>query len=196
MLAADTFVMLDDVQFPRRGWVHRNKIGDKWLTLPIAKCPQDTRICDLRFIDGAFHELQRRLDAFSLTDETPEVRTLLRYIDPIFPVVDYLIDLLDYFAYKVARPHYFARSSALGIDPSIHGQDRIIAICQHYGATSYVNPSGGRALYDHDTFAKAGIELGFLKPWEGSFESILTRLQTEDPAAIREEILNQTVILP
>jgi hypothetical protein len=54
----------------------------------------------------------------------------------------------------------------------------------------------GRALYDHDTFAKAGIELGFLKPYEGSYESILPRLLTEDPAAIREEIIRETVIKP
>jgi hypothetical protein len=27
--ASDVFVLLDDVQFPRRGWVHRNRLHDR-----------------------------------------------------------------------------------------------------------------------------------------------------------------------
>jgi hypothetical protein len=88
------------------------------------------------------------------------------------------------------------RSSAMNLDPDLHGEGRVVEICRRLGATHYVNPSGGRALYDHETFAKAGIELGFLKPYEGSYESILPRLLTEDPVAIREEIIRETVILP
>ena len=38
----DKFVFLDDVQFNRRGWVHRNKLYNydkklSWLTLPLKK---------------------------------------------------------------------------------------------------------------------------------------------------------------
>ena len=52
--ASDLFVIYDCVQFPRRGWVHRNKMfgadgRECWLTLPLAKMPRDVRIRDLSF---------------------------------------------------------------------------------------------------------------------------------------------------
>src|ERR1700750_1478713 len=51
--ASDLFVVYDCVQFPRRGWVHRNRLplasGDAgWLTLPVAKAPRDALICNLK----------------------------------------------------------------------------------------------------------------------------------------------------
>ena len=52
--AADVFVLFDCVQFPRRGWVHRNRFATAaghldWLTLPLLKCPRETRIDELAF---------------------------------------------------------------------------------------------------------------------------------------------------
>src|SRR5260370_23913658 len=52
--ASDLFVIYDCVQFPQRGWVHRNRLVDRagkerWLTLPLAKAPQSVLIADLRF---------------------------------------------------------------------------------------------------------------------------------------------------
>src|SRR5687768_9759783 len=42
--AADTFVVLDDVQYIERGWVNRNRvlIGSeaKWLTFPVVNAPR------------------------------------------------------------------------------------------------------------------------------------------------------------
>ena len=53
LAAADRFIILDTVQFPRRGWVHRNCVHkdgkENWITLPIKKCPRDTLIKDLKF---------------------------------------------------------------------------------------------------------------------------------------------------
>src|SRR6202011_2722341 len=56
--AADIFVAFDCVQFPRRGWVHRNRLAltpgnSDWLTLPIQKSDRDTRIDELVFAPDA-----------------------------------------------------------------------------------------------------------------------------------------------
>ena len=55
---ADVVCILDCVQFPRRGWVHRNRLPGvaghaHWLTLPLAKGPINVRIADLRFAEDA-----------------------------------------------------------------------------------------------------------------------------------------------
>ena len=45
----DLFVVYDCVQFIRRGWIHRNRLANmnkelSWLTLQLAKAPQEVRI--------------------------------------------------------------------------------------------------------------------------------------------------------
>jgi hypothetical protein len=64
--ASDLFVIYDCVQFPRRGWVHRNRLvhvsgAERWLTLPIEKAPQSVLIRDLRFQPNAAQILADRL---------------------------------------------------------------------------------------------------------------------------------------
>jgi hypothetical protein len=87
------------------------------------------------------------------------------------------------------------RSSALGIPAELKAQDRVIAIARRLGATRYVNLSGGRALYDHATFARAGIDLAFLTPYGGTMESILARLLAEPAPAVKAEILHETILV-
>ena len=82
------------------------------------------------------------------------------------------------------------------IDPERKGQDRVIAIVKELGGTRYVNPSGGRDLYDGETFARAGLELRFLTPYGGGMESILSRLLAEPSKALTAEILRETQLVP
>ncbi|MCR5263940.1 MAG: WbqC family protein, partial [Clostridiales bacterium] len=48
--AADTFVLLDDVNYIRRGWMARNRFlcdgSVRWFHVPISKPSQNRRICD------------------------------------------------------------------------------------------------------------------------------------------------------
>src|SRR3982074_2309631 len=69
--ASDLFVVYDCVQFPRRGWVHRNRFVDasgatRWLTLPLARAPGDALIRHLKFPADAAQSLAERLRPFLL----------------------------------------------------------------------------------------------------------------------------------
>ena len=44
----------------------------------------------------------------------------------------------------------------------LSGQERILDICKREGASNYINPQGGQALYDTETFNNSGIDLRFL----------------------------------
>ena len=46
----------------------------------------------------------------------------------------------------------------------LRGSERILDLCRRLGATSYVNPPGGKDLYSVDSFAEDGIRLEFLEP--------------------------------
>ena len=198
--AADVFVAYDCVQFPRRGFVHRNKLTDRqgelrYLTLPLAAAPRDTRIDALAFRDDAAAVLHREAHRFPALRNAPATDPLMQWLlSPDRPVADYLVAGLRLCAERldVGRPIH--RSSALGLSSDIRGQDRILAIAKAFGARAYVNAPGGRDLYDPEPFRAEGIALGFLRPVAGAKHSILERLLSEDTAALAQEIRDETVI--
>lgn len=202
LAAADLFVVYDCVQFPRRGWVHRNCLPDatgrsRWLTLPLARLDRDAKIRELAFRDDAAAALHDACAAFPLLSSSAflvsEFHETFRGIAGRTPVT-FIVRLLEEVAGALAIPFDIVRSSALAIDPALAGQDRILAIARAVGATTYVNAPGGRDLYQHDAFGKSGIRLRFLPPWRGSPLSILQQLLTRPPADVAADIRQQAVL--
>jgi hypothetical protein len=54
-------------------------------------------------------------------------------------------------------------SSTVEIDHGLKNQDKVIALAQAVGATTYVNAIGGLELYSRDAFEAHGLELKFLR---------------------------------
>ncbi len=193
--AADRVALFDCVQFPRRGWVHRNRLPagtgtPAWLTLPLRSGAMETRIADLRFADGAAVTLRQRCDRFPQLRETDHP-LLSRVLDPTPDVVGYLEALLRRCCEQLNLPFETIRTSSLDINPSLRGQDRVLAIVDALDGDKYVNLEGGRALYDPAAFAGRSIKLSFLPAWQGSTWSILQRLLTEPPTSVSDEIHEQ-----
>lgn len=193
--STDLFVIYDCVQFPRRGWVHRNKLPDstgapQWITLPLRKAPQDVLIKDLAFAPDASAQMQERLRAFPLRATNQDLRA--EAIDWVLRmdrgVTDYLVDLLFFVARRLDLPWSVLRSSTLDVPQSFRGQERIIEITRRVGGRAYINSPGGTALYQAEAFAEQGIELSFLPPYPGPHASILSRLLDEDHKALARDI--------
>lgn len=194
--AADLFVAFDCVQFPRRGWVHRNRFTTdlktlEWLTLPIEKAPRDTtRICDLQFRGGAQPQWCKDVRAFPalrmlepMGGELAE-RVLTLSGDP----TEFILSCLAHTTRVLGLDKPIVRSSRLDIDPGLRAQDRIIAIVRSVGGSHYLNSPGGRGLYDPAKFHEEGLSLQFLSDYAGSVHSILERLILEPPSEIAAEI--------
>ncbi len=183
--AADQVALFDCVQFPRRGWVHRNRLPDRsgslaWLTLPLAKASREARICDLRFADDASERWLAALRRFPAFD-APADRELSDAVCAVGgPVADYLEHLLDLCCDRLGLAFNTVRSSALDVSPEMRGQDRVIEIARRLGASRYVNPPGGRDLYEAEAFARTGVELRFLPEWTGPQDSVLQHLLSEN----------------
>jgi hypothetical protein len=193
---SDLFVIYDCVQFPRRGWVHRNKLKDRngtdqWLTLPLTKQEQDVLIKDLLFTEDASRELSDRLRPFPLVSLDPEWKdeVLRRVLATGTGLVDYLEEMLQLVACRLGRaPWNVCRSSSFDIPQTLRGQDRIIEIARRAGASRYLNAPGGVDLYDKEKFAASGLELDFLPSYDGPFDSILGRILAERPNELARAI--------
>ena len=192
----DLLVVLDDVQFPRRGWVHRNRLsragGDPgWLTLPLRKAPRAARIRELAFHENAAGYWATRLRAFPACTrpgaDTGELVDTLSILDG--DVVDYLLRVLDTTVRVLGMETApMIRESSLGLPPASAPAERILALCRRLGAETYLNAPGGRRLYDGRAFAEHGVRLEFLPPWQGNDASILQRLHDSSAVAVLREI--------
>jgi len=196
---ADMFVVLDTVQFPRRGWVHRNKLLDhqlspRWLTLPVQKCARDTAIKDLKFAQDGQSAFQSGLSYFPnletnefLLNAQPNFADKLKSLHG--SPVQYLCRLLIDICSILDIPCQMMLASELDIPNAQSGQDRILAILKELSATKYINAPGGKDLYDKVYFDQQNIELEFLSDYSGSNLSILHRLCTEKSSTIKQEII-------
>ncbi len=200
LVAAETFVIFDDVQFARRGRVHRCEVAGadgkvRWLTLPLSSAPRDVLIRDLAFSPDAGARLAAQLARF------PWLRSAS---GPLAPIVrSHLADLccspLDFIeaglrlvSHALELPARIMRSSWLELDPALRGENKVIAAVQALGARAYVNSPGGASLYEPEAFQRAGLSLSFLTPYTGRRLSLLRPLVEEDPADIRADILATT----
>ena len=196
--AADLFVIYDCVQFPRRGWVHRNRLPDshgqpRWLTLPLRRQARSVLIKDIAFAADAATRGRRLLRPF------PSLRAAAARDEPLIevagvmdgPPIDYLENTLRRACAMLDLPFHTLRSSSLNIDPALGGEQRIIAIARRLGARTYVNSPGGRRLYNPEVFARHDLRLRFLEPYRGPHWSMLHRLVDEPTREIAGEIRSQ-----
>ena len=199
---ADVFIVYDCVQFPRRGWVHRNRLANgkselDWLTLPVEYAPVDTLISQMRLSTDVRGRMAEQIRRFPLLREAPlpDVQACLQWaeLEDGRPLVDYLENTLRACAaaFGVSRP--MIRSSTFKIPTEITAQARILEICAAAGASAYVNSPGGRELYDTATFQQRGISLHFLDPWKGSSASVLEGLVRREAALIADDIAKQAL---
>jgi len=202
--AADHFVILDCVQFPRRGRVHRTQLPGpggaiEWLTLPLMRQPRDVLIRELRFAPDARAILDRRLVRYSWLSEASgtaadRVRAYLHR--PLGSVIDYLADGIGLIADLLGLAPIISRCSSLGFNPDLRAQERVIAIVRSLGGTHYINAPGGRGLYDRERFADAGVALSFLAEYEGPYRQLLPALVSRPLAEIAEDVRDWSRLEP
>jgi len=171
--AADVFVVYDDVQWIKGGWINRNRIlsdgAAQYLTLPVAKAPLHRMIRDHEFADqfDSFRAgLLRRLElayrkAPRYQDVMPLIETCLWYEDR--NVCGFVLNALRLWCDYLGITTRFLRSSQLALDPLLKGVERVLAINGLLGASRYVNLIGGKKIYQECSFSVRRIELRFVK---------------------------------
>lgn len=183
--AVDQFIIYDDVQWIKGGWINRNRIlldgQPHYVTLPVNKISIADNINE-RFFSKDFDKqktkILRRIE--SAYRKAPYFKETIPVVESCLAgeqlkvsdfIVSTLLTVCDYL--EIRTP--FTLSSELEKDNSFRGQDQIIEINKIMGATEYVNPIGGVDLYDHSAFAKAGLFLKFLKSGDIRYQQFDTR---------------------
>jgi hypothetical protein len=170
--AVDAFVFHDDDNYKKGGWVNRNRIlvneKARYFTLCIVKASSNKLIKDLEIVADPANRNRITNIIRSYYSKAPMLKEIMPMLEglinnPEKNLSDYIESafrcLCGYLGIKAA----FLRSSELKKDPALKGQDKVIDILKKVGATEYINPIGGSALYSKDVFKKNAIELNFIK---------------------------------
>ena len=202
--AVDEFVIYDCVQFPRRGRVHRTEVlgpggGAEWLTLPLARQSRETRdraSCASRPTPAPRSTSGSRAYRGFRSAQGPAAARVVEYLHgPLDDVVGFLERGLAIVCDLLALPFAVTRSSSLDLDPSVRGQERVLAVASARGARIYVNAPGGIELYEAAAFGQRGIDLRFLAPYEGAYRMLLPALLEVDPARIAADVRATTRLI-
>ncbi|MES2721597.1 MAG: WbqC family protein [Pseudomonadota bacterium] len=171
--AADVFVIYDDVQYMRGGWINRNRIllngAPHWLTLPVEHSGEvRTQIRDTRYQLSAsnLRKLTGQLDA--AYRKAPWAKAVQPMLGQIFATPEPNVAAFNALAIGAVCEALgigteIVRSSTLGRDTSLGGQEAVIDICRRLGADHYVNAAGGVELYQAQAFAEQGLALSFIR---------------------------------
>lgn len=205
MAVADIFVVHDDVQYIKGGWINRNRILSRgkphWVTLPVAAGAHQLNINQRGYASGAEGPRQflRCLEAaYRTASNFAEVFDLVRrlLLHENRNVAAFNTHALQAVAKSVGITTPLVLSSEMTKDDSLNGEARVIAICEALGAKRYVNPIGGTALYRQARFAEHGLELCFLQPEPRAYRqfgsvsvpglSIIDVLMFNDAATVNE----------
>ncbi|ALS99056.1 WbqC family protein [Lacimicrobium alkaliphilum] len=166
--AVDTFVFFDDVAFIKRGFINRNNIlvnGQAHrFSLPVEKASQNRNINEHYYLAHQHNFLKTLNHAYKCAPAYTETRA----------IVENVVNHSDNNVATINRLSVMQTAEYLGVNRSwlnasefagtqhLKGQDRIIAICKELDAEIYINPIGGRQLYDEDEFSKNNLKLRFL----------------------------------
>ena len=170
--AVDKFVVFDDVNFIKKGWINRNNIlinGQKYLfTIPLQKSSQNKQIKDIKVAENNDWQTKFLKSILLNYKKAP-------FFDETFALVKEVINSEEITIAKLILRSFYLLKEALGLQSEIiksstiynncdlKAQNRILNICKQENAIQYINPLGGVELYNKAFFRENGIELSFLK---------------------------------
>ncbi|MFZ1666553.1 MAG: WbqC family protein [Flavobacteriales bacterium] len=177
----DRFVVYDEVNYIKQGWVNRNNIlvngAPSLFTLPLSNPSSNALIKDL-VVDARQYPIWRKKFLKTLSQVYSKAPQYATTVDLVNDVLEPdVVSIAELATRSITLLVEFFGMDTVVIPTATHygnanlnGQDRILDICKKEGATRYINAQGGRTLYDHPTFASHGIDLAFLKPSLATYE--------------------------
>lgn len=170
--AVDKYVVYDDVNYIKGGWINRNRIlihnETKYFNVPLLGASPNKLINEVEVnnqracIDKNLRLLQN-------------VYSHAPYFGEIYPMMEkiltsgkttvslYILESLKIICEYLGIETELILSSELKKNTELRGQEKVLHICEILGATEYYNAIDGQQLYSKEVFAERGISLRFLQ---------------------------------
>ncbi len=173
MNAVDEFIVYDNLQYTKKGWINRNRIlvngKDEYISIPLKKDSDFLNIKERSLADSWPNDRKKNLKKIT------ESYRKAPFFHEAFPIIEKCLifeekNLFDFIFNSLKTLQDFLNiktplsiSSTINIDHSLKAENKVIAICKSLKASEYLNPIGGTELYNKENFEKEGLKLNFLK---------------------------------
>jgi hypothetical protein len=169
MASVDRLVLYDVVQYTKNDWRNRNRIktasGPLWLTIPVRHSGRfgqridETEVADQRWRARHWRTIEQAYrGAPYFTEYSGPFETL--YLDStesrLSAVNRAFLELLSA-GLAIETP----LADVVEVDLPEDRVERLVAVCEHFGATRYVSGPAAKAYLDEAVFARAGIAVEY-----------------------------------
>ena len=165
----DKFVVYDDVQFEKGGFHNRNRIrtedGWGWLTVPIVhnhvQMIKDILISGDRWSGNHIKNIAHNYRNAPYFEEfMPRIEEAISASSDREPLIELDMRLTEALAEILGIKVKVVRSSELPYHQEGEGKnEKIVAMCKHAGADTYLSGQGGRGYIDESVFSEAGVKV-------------------------------------
>ncbi len=171
---ADEFILFDTAQYDRKGWMNRNRIlkpdqGWQYIRAGVMKPEFQTLIKDVTIDPNEEWRrvIIRQLEHYRKT--APYYKETIALVQNTLALPAETLTQFNRNGLEIVRdylsitcPIYVYSEMKLAIGKVIHPGQWALRISQTLGADEYVNPPGGRDIFDPSEFLDANIRLSFL----------------------------------
>jgi len=176
--AVDKFVIYDDVNFIKGGWINRNRILGRGeplrINLQLHQASSNKLINQVELLGNRAYIAKQLKTLQACYRKAPcyqEVYPVLEGIltQPEANLARYLLGLIRQVCEYLGIGTELLVSSSLAKNNALRGQAKVLEICRILGADWYINAIGGKVLYARQDFATRGIKLSFLSSKASSY---------------------------
>ncbi len=173
MNSVDEFVVYDNIQFTKKGWINRNRFlinnTDTMISVNIKKDSDYLNIIERVISDVWIVERKKILSKIK------ESYKKAPHFNDVFPLLEDCLmkeetNLFYFLLYSLNQVKDYLgietkiiTSSTIDIDHNLKSEKKVIAICKKQNSNYYINPIGGTGLYDKTDFKNNGVDLNFIK---------------------------------
>ncbi len=169
--ACDLFIVYDNIKYTKKGWINRNRMlrngADAMFSLPLRQGADHLNVLERHLAEspGQHKWLAQLKGAYR---HAPHYAATLPLLEQIAACTDDNLFRFLHHALLATCAHLgidtpVKISSEIDIDHALAAQDKVLALCQASGASTYINAIGGTALYAQADFAARGIALQFIR---------------------------------
>lgn len=178
--AVDTFVFYDDVNYIKQGWINRNKILVKGkehiFTVPLRRASSNKLINQVGTFKsiGVLDELLKILD--HNYKRAPYFNEAIRIVKDLNAYQYKTISELSISSVKIISKYlelnttFKVSSEDFSDTLELKKSERLISITKKSNNQIYINPTGGKKLYNKHEFESKGISLKFIENGIDSYQ--------------------------
>jgi len=166
--AVDVFVIYDDVNFIKQGYINKNYIlinkEKKPFSLELLGASSNKHINTIQ-VGRNSHKIIKTIE---------QNYKKAQYFDNVFPLIEDILNqkeknLAIFIAYSLEKiskyldiDTKFVYSSSLKKNNDLKGEEKVIELCKQFKSTQYINAIGGQKLYSKEKFKEQNISLNFI----------------------------------